>query len=121
MKAFVCMSWLAALCLLPGCGQESGKSNQTVASTNAAPAANPLDAPGGYLNALAKGQQSAVKTVDTVSINKAIELFNVDQGRYPKDLDELVQKKYLPQVPTPPFGTRLVYDANAGTVKVEKQ
>ena len=123
MKAVVCLSLLAAFCFCTACSQQSGtpNSSQSAAVTNAPATGNPLDAPAGYLNALAKGQQSAVKTIDTTSVNKAIELFNVDQGRNPKDLNELVQKKYLPQVPTPPYGTRLVYDANTGTVKVEKQ
>ncbi len=121
MKAVVCMSLLAAFCFCPACSKQSGNSNPSASTTNAAASGNPLDAPGGYLNALAKGQQSAVKTIDTASINKAIELFNVDQGRNPKDLNELVLKKYLPEIPTPPYGTKLVYDANSGTVKVEKQ
>jgi len=111
---------LGTLWLCSACNQQSG--NSTAASTNATTAgASAADAPAGYLNALVKGQQAAVKTVDTASINKAIELFNVDQGRNPKDLNELVQKKYLPQIPTPPYGTKLVYDATAGTVKVVKQ
>ncbi|HEY5912678.1 MAG TPA: hypothetical protein VJA21_18915 [Verrucomicrobiae bacterium] len=119
MKSVVLTSLLAVAFLVSACNQETSKS---ATSTNAtASGTSPLDAPGGYLNALVKGQQSAVKTVDTTSINKAIELFNVDQGRYPKDLNELVQKKFLPQLPAAPNGMKLVYDANAGTVKVEKQ
>jgi len=120
MKIVVLISMLVALWFCPACNQQSSTSK--AASTNTtATGTGPLDAPAGYLNALAKGQQSAVKTVDTASINKAIELFNVDQGRNPKDLNELVEKKYLPQIPTPPFGMKFVYDANTGTVKVEKQ
>ena len=80
-----------------------------------------MTAPVDYLNAMGKAQQSAVKTVDTTSLDQAIQLFNVDQGRNPKDLNELVEKKYMPQLPTPPYGTKLDYDANAGTVKVVKQ
>ena len=115
------MKTLFALCaalilLAVGC---DNKSTSTTSSTNTtASSGNPLDAPGGYLKAVANGQQSAVKTVDTTSLNKAIELFNVDQGRNPKDLDELVQKKYIPKIPDAPFGTRLQYDPTAGNVKV---
>ena len=32
-------------------------------------------------------------------------MFTVDQGRNPKDLNELVEKKYLPQLPAPLPGT----------------
>ncbi|HVV02049.1 MAG TPA: hypothetical protein VHH88_11850, partial [Verrucomicrobiae bacterium] len=60
-------------------------------------------------------------TVDTTSISQAINLFNVEKGRYPKDLNELVQEKYLPRLPTPPHGTRLDYDPNTGKVTVVAQ
>ena len=80
-----------------------------------------LTAPVDYLAAAAKAQQSAVKTVDVASINQAIQMFNVDKGRNPKDLNELVTEKYMPKLPTPPYGTKLEYDANTGKVTVVKQ
>ncbi|HWX21099.1 MAG TPA: hypothetical protein VN578_14455 [Candidatus Binatia bacterium] len=110
---------LATSLFLAGCGEKSATT--PAASTNSASTGNPLDAPGNYLKAIADGKQSAVKTVDVTSLKKAIELFNVDQGRNPKDLQELVEKKYMPQLPAAPFGSKLVYDANAGTVEVVKQ
>ncbi len=109
----------AALVLCSACNQDS---NKPAASTNTtASGTGPADAPAGYLGALAKGQQSAVKTIDTTSIDKAIQLFNVDQSRNPKDLNELVEKKYLPQIPAAPYGMKLEYDSASGTVKVVKQ
>jgi hypothetical protein len=48
-------------------------------------------------------------------------MFQVQEGRLPNDLDELVAKKYIPLIPTPPVGTKLVYNATKGTVTVEKQ
>ena len=113
------LSLIAFTALLAGCdssSSSSGKSTNTSSSGTA-----PAEAPAGYLGALGKAQQNAVKTVDTTSVNQAIQLFNVDQGRNPKDLNELVEKKYLPMVPAAPAGSKLVYDANAGTVKVVKQ
>jgi hypothetical protein len=104
--------------LLAGCGE---KSDQPAPSTNAATGdGNPLNAPANYLGGLAKGQQSAVKTVDVSSLNQAIQLFNVQEGRFPKDLNELVEKKYIPKIPEAPHGMKIVYDANAGSVKVVK-
>ena len=114
MKLFVCVA-LAANLLLLGCGQKSGPAQ---ASNTNASGGSPLTAPVDYLSAVAKSQQSAVKTVDTTSINKAIQLFNVDRGRNPKDLNELVQEKYMPQLPAAPYGMKLSYDANLGEVKV---
>ncbi len=113
---------IAGFVLFIACGCDKQSSPPPSATTNAAAAGtSPLDAPGGYLKAVVKGQQSAVKTVDTTSLDKAIQLFNVEQGRNPKDLNELVEKKYMPQIPTPPYGTKIVYDANAGTVKIQKE
>jgi hypothetical protein len=45
-------------------------------------------------------------------------LFNVGEGRYPKDLSELVEKKYIPQIPETPYGSKLAYDATTGKVTV---
>ena len=59
--------------------------------------------------------------MDTTSLNQAIQMFNVDKGRYPKDLNELVAEKYVPKLPAAPIGTKLEYDATAGKVKVVKQ
>lgn len=117
MKASILLS-LAAGLLVAGCGEKSKPSGQ---NTNAASSGNPLTAPVDYLGAAAKAQQSAVKTVDVTSLNKAIEMFNVDKGRNPKDLNELVAEKYMPMIPATPYGTKLEYDAVAGKVKVVKQ
>jgi len=117
MKISGCLTLAAAL-LLIGCGE---KSDKPAASTNAPSGGGVLTAPVDYLGAITKGEQSAVKTIDTTSLNQAIQLFNVDKGRNPKDLNELVKERYIPQIPTPPYGTKLDYDANSGTVKVVKQ
>lgn len=115
----LCPFAVALAVLLAGCGEKSDKPAQT---TNAATSdGNPLNAPGEYLGGLAKGHQSAVKTVDTASLNQHIQLFNVQEGRFPKDLNELVEKKYIPKIPEAPHGMKIVYDANAGSVKVVKE
>ena len=108
MKATLYL-WLPALLILGACGQ---KSDTPVASTNSTANAN------GYLGALVKDQQAAVKTIDTTSLDQAIQLFSVQNGRNPKDLNELVEQKFIPKIPETPFGTKLVYDASAGTVKI---
>jgi hypothetical protein len=110
---------LAASLLLAGCGESSQQPGQ---ATNAATGgSSPLSAPADYLGALGKGQQAAVKVVDTASLNKAIQMFNVENGRNPKDLNELVEKKFIPKIPDAPHGMKLEYDATAGKVRVVKQ
>ena len=118
MKTSFCLS-LAASLLLIGCGESSDKPAQP--TNGAAGGSSPLSAPADYVGALGKAQQTAVKTVDTTSLNQAIQMFNVENGRNPKDLNELVQKKFIPSIPAPPYGMKLEYDAAEGKVKVVKQ
>jgi hypothetical protein len=113
MKAISLVSCAVAGLFLAACG----KSSPSADSNNNSPLTAPVD----YLNSAAKSEQSAVKTIDTTSVTEAIQLFYTDKGRFPKDLQELVTEKYLPLVPTPPFGTRLDYDPATGAVKVVKE
>jgi hypothetical protein len=109
-----CSCFLVLGLLLAGCSDKSSSNNS---SSGGSLATAPVD----YLKSAADAKQSAVKTVDTSAIDKAIQLFNIDQGRNPKDLNELVEKKFMPEIPAPPYGSKLVYDANAGSVKVVKE
>jgi hypothetical protein len=121
MKTFLPL--LAALLLAAtGCGDSSNSKTKSrgAPDTNASNG-SPLTAPVDYLKALDKGQKSAERTIDIASITKAIELFNVEIGRNPKDLNELVTEKFLPQIPTPPRGMKISYDAATGKVTVAPQ
>jgi hypothetical protein len=110
--------WLvaASVALLLGAG--CGKSSDGAAGSTNAASGNPLTAPTDYLGAAAKAKQSSEKTIDTISINQAIALFHASEGRFPKDLNELVAEKYLPKLPEAPYGTKIVYDADRGQVRI---
>jgi len=109
---------IATLALAAGCGKESGASS-TASRTNTSSGGDSLvTAPVDYLNTISKQKHDAVKKIDVAFVNQAIQLFQVQEGRNPRDLNELVEKKYLAAVPETPYGTRLDYDAEAGTVKV---
>jgi hypothetical protein len=82
---------------------------------------NLATAPVDYLASATRSQQSMEKNIDATALNKALELFAAQEGRYPKTLDELVSKKYVGKIPTPPFGTKLQYDAKNGKVTVVKE
>jgi hypothetical protein len=112
MKAIV-ISTVIGCCLLTGCGDSNSSSGTS--------SGNPANAPAEYVGALAQAKQKAVKTVDLSSVTKAIQMFQVEEGRLPKDLNELVEKKYLPKIPDAPMGMKLSYDASTGTVKVVPQ
>ncbi len=116
MKALSLLAILVVLFAV-GCGDNSNKS---ASGTNTATGGSLVTAPVDYLDAAAKAKQRAVKTIDTTSLDKAIQLFNVEKGRNPKDLNELVSEKYIKEIPTPPYGTRIDYDPNSGRVNVVK-
>ena len=118
MKSSFCLS-LAASLLLLGCGQSTDKPAQP--TNGATGGSSPLSAPADYVGALGKAQQTAVKTVDTTYLNQEIQMFNVENGRNPTELNELVQKKFIPSIPAAPYGMKLEYDAAEGKVKVVKQ
>jgi hypothetical protein len=116
MKTCCGLMLVAAALIAGGCGKE-----QNAPPPAAAPAATPASAPAGYVGTLVRGQQLAVKTVDVTSLNENIQLFNVQESRYPTDLNELVAKQYLGALPNPPAGMKLVYDATQGKVSVAPQ
>jgi hypothetical protein len=122
MKTILCLASLAAL-LLAACSKESSSPAPASGTTTNASAAfeNPLNAPADYGKALVKAQKSAEKTVDLAALTKAIEMFQVDKGRLPKDLNELVAGKFIRQMPPVPPGMKIDYDASTGEVKVQPQ
>ena len=105
---------------ITGCGNNSSTSTPADTNTNTS-ATTPASAPAGYLGALGNAQQLAVKTVDTARINEAIQMFQAEKGRFPKDLNELVQAQYLPKIPPAPVGMKLDYDPTTGKVSVVRQ
>jgi hypothetical protein len=119
MKIPVYLAMAAGL-WLAGCGGESDKP-ATSTATNTASGSTPLTAPADYVGALGKAKQVAEKTADSARLEQAIQMFNVEKGRYPKDLNELVSEKYIPAVPAAPYGMKLDYDATTGKLRIVKQ
>jgi hypothetical protein len=69
---------------------------------------------------LVQAKKMADKTIDVSYLNQALQLFNVQEGRYPKTLAELTPK-YVAQIPDAPIGFKLDYDAAKGEAKMVKQ
>jgi hypothetical protein len=134
MKNPCCLISLVAALVLTGCGKESPAPPSTPQAAapapaapppapvvRAAPAPAPAASPNSYMGGLARAQQLAVKTVDLSSLNENIQLFNTQEGRYPKDLNELVTMRYIGKLPVAPNGMKLVYDATQGKVTAVPQ
>lgn len=82
---------------------------------------NPVTAPVDYLGAIAKAKKKAEGGVETAALTQQVQLFYSQEGRYPKDLNELVTLKYLSALPQPPYNMKFSYDAKTGEVKVVPQ
>lgn len=76
---------------------------------------------GQYIAGLAQAKQDAGKTVDVASLREEIRLFQVDKGRYPNSLDELVQGDYIKKIPAAPYGMKIDYNPETGDVNVVNQ
>jgi len=113
MKAILSVS-LVGCVLLTGCGDGDKGAPQATNDTSSSVITAPVD----YLGALGKAKQASEKTVDVTSLTKAIQMFQVEQDRLPRSLDELVAMKYIAAIPKAPYKQKIVYDPNAGTVKV---
>ena len=115
-KSFILFVLVAGLCV--ACKKSEDAASST--GSNSAPAAsgNPVTAPVDYLGAVGKAKRTADTKLETASMNKAVQLFYAQEGRYPKDLNELVRPEYLPRLPTPPPGMKLDYNRTTGEVKI---
>jgi hypothetical protein len=108
MKSLCSVFALAAL-LAAGCGKsDSGGSSGT----------SPANAPADYVGALGRGQTRALTTVDLASLKQAIQMFNVNESRYPTNLNELVEAKLIARIPETPHGMKLAYDPATGNVSM---
>ena len=114
-KTFSLLFAAACLCSIAGCKEKEKKAATTADNTSSG---NPLTAPADYVSALGKAQKSAQKTLSTLGLDQAIKTFYTEEGRFPKDLDELVTKGTIGQIPPAPRGMKYDYDAKNGTIKV---
>ncbi len=122
MKSFLAI-WVGGLvmALVAGCSDRQAKPVTPVSKTESnSNNGSLLTAPVDYISASVQAQKHAEKVIDVSYINQAIQMFNVQEGRLPKTLAELVPN-YIAKIPEAPFGSKIVYDAAAGTVKVVKQ
>jgi len=117
MKSFVPpAAAIVGAILLAGCGKDSNAQSQ---GTNAV-ADSTSNNPANYLGTLVQSKKAADKTVDVSYLNQAVQVFNVQEGRYPKTLEELTPN-YVAKIPEAPIGFKNDYDPVKGEVKVVPQ
>ncbi|HEY3931250.1 MAG TPA: hypothetical protein VGM58_02660 [Verrucomicrobiae bacterium] len=120
MKTSLLFSVAAGL-VLAGCGDNnSTKSAQSTNAPTKYDTGNPVTAVPDYIGAVGQAQKYAEKQIDLAYVNEAIQQFNAGEGRYPTNLQEMIPT-YLGKMPQAPYGYKIIYDANSGTIKVVKQ
>jgi hypothetical protein len=117
---FPFFSIAAGALLLAGCGNNTSNPTQTT-NTSSSPPSAPAPSGDNYGSALANAQNRAIDVVGMTALQEAIRNFNVNEGRYPKDLDELVSSKFLAKIPPAPRGKRFNYNAATGDIKLVDQ
>jgi hypothetical protein len=108
---------LAIVAVLTACGDKPA-TPPTANKTSTNTSGNPITAPVDYLGAVAKAKKTGVKVADLASVKQAIQMFHTEEERYPKDLNELISKGYIPALPAPPYQMKYTYNAANGTVNI---
>ncbi|MBL6764628.1 MAG: hypothetical protein ISQ14_06710 [Verrucomicrobiae bacterium] len=93
----------AAAALFAACGAK-----------DAPPGTNPVNAPTDYLGAVAKGKKKSESTLGALQVAPVIQQFEAAEGRFPKSLQEMVDKGYLSALPEAPQGMKASYDPQTG-------
>lgn len=107
---------------LTGCGNNSSSTGSAAtnnAVTNFA-SGNPITVVPDYIGVVGQAQKYSIKQIDLSYLHEAIQQFNAAEGRYPKSLQEMVPN-YIGKVPDAPYGSKIEYDPDTGTVKVVPQ
>lgn len=113
------MALFAIACvLLGGCGKKDTAQKNLLTNNSSG---NPITAPVDYLGAVNQGRKFAIKKIDLVQVQNAINFFNANEDHFPRSLDEVVAKHYLGSLPELPPGSRYAYNPQNGEVKVVQQ
>lgn len=112
------LAWFIVLALA-GCAKKEQADSQAALTNNSS--GNPLTAPVDYLGAVNQARKTAIKTIDQAGLDKSIQQFYAVEERFPKDLNELAQKRYIQAVPEPPPGSRFLYNPATGDLRIVRQ
>jgi ABC-type glycerol-3-phosphate transport system substrate-binding protein len=116
----------AAGLFLTGCGNSnSSKSSSSTANTTTNTksiydSGNPITVVPDYVGAVMQAKKYSEKQIDLAYLHEDIQEFNAAEGRYPTNLQEMIPN-YLGKMPKAPYGYKIVYNPQDGTVKVVKE
>ena len=115
MNRLLVLSVTFASVLLIGCGEQAPLSKPSPSSDSV------VDAPMSYVQSAVNAGQTAKGTVELITLRKAIEQYQQQEGSNPSSLNELLEKHYLKFLPPPPAGQRFDYHPADGSVQLVAQ
>ncbi|MCM8803898.1 MAG: hypothetical protein NC833_01425 [Candidatus Omnitrophica bacterium] len=77
---------------------------------------SPLKVPLKYRRAMRKTTKILKAMDDILYLKNKINTFKIQEGRYPKSLEELVEKGYIEKLPSPPEEIEFIYDPKTGSI-----
>jgi len=80
---------------------------------------NPANAIQKYGGVMGKTYKRAKSFDALLSLKHDITSFQVEQGRWPSSLPELVEKGYTKELPSPPEGMSFKYNPDNGSIRLE--
>lgn len=112
MKRYFSISFSLSLCTalvlsLTGCGEKKDSQPENATSSSGT----------SYLGAMAQAKKTSENVVNVASVQEAVNMFQATEGRYPKDLQEVVSADLLNSLPVLPQGYQYAYEAQTGKVK----
>ncbi len=110
MRIVLIFSSILFIIMLSGCNKKKKEEENKL---------TPLNAPAKYGETMGKAMKKA-KIMDIVlPLKNSIDVFYIEEGRYPKSLQELVDKGYIKKIPKPPEGMQYYYDPKTGKIEVK--
>jgi hypothetical protein len=104
--------WLVIFVLLPFLVISCNRKKETEEELT------PMNAVEKYGGVMSKTLKKSKAMDDVLYMKNKINTFQIQEGRYPNSLNELVEKDYLDKLPEPPKGMAFHYDPSTGKVEV---
>jgi hypothetical protein len=99
------------LMVAAGCHKkQGGAQSQDLGITNA---------PAKYGEVMGRALKKAESMDNVLYLKNKINTFHIQKGRYPANLQELVDEQLIDKIPEPPKGMKYDYDPSTGSLNVK--
>jgi hypothetical protein len=122
IKSFFSVLGLLSMCVVfAGCSADKPEpASDEAAEKTEEIGSNPLLAPVEYLGATARAKTSSQAKIALAPIQQAIQMYQVENGSFPPNLNALVQGGQIRALPALPQGSTYQYNPSTGAVSVTR-